>query len=54
MDETFFYDRLRFLRNERKISAREMSLTLGQNEKYINKVETGQPSVSMDSFFSFF
>ena len=51
MDETFFCDRLRFLRNERKISAREMSLALGQNETYINKVETGQRSVSMDSFF---
>lgn len=49
--EEFFRDRLRFLRNERSISAREMSLALGQNESYINKIETGQRSVSMDSFF---
>lgn len=51
MDEIFFCDRLRFLRNERKISAREMSLALGQNETYINKIETRQRSVSMESFF---
>ena len=49
--EEFFRDRLRFLRNERAISAREMSLALGQNETYINKIETGQRSVSMDAFF---
>ena len=30
MNEKFFCDRLRYLRNERKISAREMSLALGQ------------------------
>ena len=51
MKVNFFCDRLRFLRNERKLSAREMSLALGQNETYINKVETGQRAVSMDVFF---
>lgn len=51
MNENFFCDRLRYLRNERKISAREMSLALGQNETYINKIETGQRSVSMEGFF---
>ena len=50
MKENFFCDRLRYLRNERKISAREMSLALGQNETYINKIETGQRSVSMEGF----
>lgn len=49
--DNFFCDRLRYLRNERKISAREMSLALGQNETYINKIETGQRSVSMEGFF---
>ena len=48
--EEFFRDRLRFLRNERKISAREMSLELGQNETYINKIETGKCSTSISSF----
>ena len=52
MTENFFADRLRFLRNERNISAREMSLALGQNESYINKIETGQRSVSMAAFFN--
>lgn len=48
--EDFFRDRLRFLRNERKISAREMSLALGQNETYINKIETGRNSTTMAGF----
>ncbi|MBQ7166608.1 MAG: helix-turn-helix transcriptional regulator [Treponema sp.] len=48
--EEFFRDRLRFLRNERKISAREMSLALGQNESYINKIETGKTSTTISSF----
>lgn len=51
MEDKYFGNRLRFLRNERNISAREMSLALGQNETYINKIETGQRSVSMESFF---
>ncbi len=51
MDDSFFADRLRLLRNERNISAREMSLSLGQNESYINKIETGQRSVPMSAFF---
>ena len=48
--EEFFRDRLRFLRNERKISAREMSLALGQNETYINKIETGKCTTTIASF----
>ena len=48
--EDFFKDRLRFLRNEKRISAREMSLALGQNEAYINKIETGRCSTSIASF----
>ena len=51
MDECFFSDRLRALRNESNISAREMSLALGQNDTYINKIETGQRSVSLSGFF---
>lgn len=50
--EEFFRDRLRFLRNEKNISAREMSLALGQNESYINKIETGKCSTSISSFFN--
>lgn len=50
--EEFFRDRLRLFRNEKDISAREMSLELGQNETYINKIETGKCSLSMSSFFN--
>lgn len=48
--EDFFRDRLRLLRNERRISAREMSLALGQNETYINKIETGKNSTTIPGF----
>ena len=47
-----FADKIRFLRNERKISAREMSLELGQNVNYINYIENGKHLPSMQGFFS--
>ena len=34
---TLFYKRLTQLRNKQGISARDMSLSLGQSESYINK-----------------
>lgn len=42
-----FCNRIREIRNEKKISAREMSLDLGQNVNYINLIENGkrQPSI---------
>lgn len=52
MSVDFFRERLRFLRNEKGVSAREMSLALGQNESYINKIETGLREVSMPMFFN--
>lgn len=51
MTEDFLCNRLRFLRNERRMSARELSLSLGQNESYINKIETAQRSLPMNVFF---
>ncbi|MGN0728906.1 helix-turn-helix domain-containing protein [Treponema sp.] len=47
-----FSDRLRFLRNRKKISAREMSLALGQNVNYINLIENGRRFPSLQGFFS--
>ena len=47
-----FSDKLRSLRNEKKISAREMSLALGQNVNYINYIENGRHLPSMQGFFS--
>ena len=35
----FFAKRIYELRNERNISARELSLTMGQNSSYINRIE---------------
>ena len=52
MTENIFRDRLRFLRNEKGVSAREMSLALGQNESYINKIETGKTSTTISSFLN--
>ncbi len=46
-----FADKLRILRNEKKISAREMSLELGQNVNYINYIENGKHLPSMQGFF---
>lgn len=50
--EKEFSDRLRHFRNERKISAREMSLALGQNVNYVNLIENGKRLPSMQGFFS--
>lgn len=46
-----FSDRLRSLRNEKKISAREMSIALGQNVNYINLIENGKRLPSLQGFF---
>ena len=47
-----FSDKLRELRNEKGISAREMSLALGQNVNYINLIENGKRKPSLDMFLS--
>lgn len=50
MDE-FFRQRLTQLRIQKGISARDMSLSLGQSESYINKIENGKTFPSMQVFF---
>lgn len=49
IDELFLRQRLALLRTEKGISARELSLRLGQSEGYINAIETGRsmPSITM-------
>ena len=49
MDIQFVRDRIAFLRTEKGISARELSLRLGQSTGYISQIETGKsnPSVEM-------
>lgn len=49
--ERFFYERLYQLRNQKSVSARDMSLSLGQNENYINSIENKRNFPSMAGFF---
>ena len=42
MFEDFFAERLISLRNQKNVSAREMSLALGQNGSYINRIENNE------------
>ena len=46
-----FYKRLYDLRNKKGISARDMSLSIGQNAGYINNIENGNNLPSMRMFF---
>ena len=47
----FFYQRLTELRTQKGVSARDMSLSLGQSESYINKIENKKALPSMSVFF---
>lgn len=47
----FLRCRLIQLRIEKGISARDMSLSIGQSESYINKIENKKALPSMDIFF---
>ena len=51
MYEKFFAERLSSLRQQKNVSAREMSLALGQNDSYINRIENGKAFPSMLVFF---
>ncbi|MBQ8369850.1 MAG: helix-turn-helix domain-containing protein [Clostridia bacterium] len=50
MYEVGFPKRLSQLRLAKGVSAREMSLALGQNENYINNIENNKALPSMTSF----
>lgn len=47
MDEKDFALRLAKLRMKKDVSAREMSLALGQNPGYINNIESGKSKPSL-------
>ncbi len=51
MYETEFQARLTQLREQKGVSARDMSLSIGQNPGYINNIETGKAFPSMSGFF---
>ena len=52
MYDEFFAERLAKLRAIKGISARDMSLSLGQSENYINKIENKRSMPSMSAFFN--
>lgn len=51
MYEEDFSQRLCILRNKKGVSAREMSLSIGQNAGYIHNIESGKALPSMSAFF---
>lgn len=51
MYEDEFPLRLAQLRNQKGVSARDMSLSIGQNHSYINHIESGKALPSMTIFF---
>lgn len=51
MNQEWFSSRLARIRSERKLSARDLSLSLGQSAGYINKIENQKSLPSMQVFF---
>ncbi len=51
MYEELFAERLAQLRAQKNVSARDMSLSMGQSESYINKIENRASLPSMGAFF---
>lgn len=50
MYEDLIAKRLAYLRTAKGVSAREMSLDIGQNGSYINRIENGKSTPSMQGF----
>ena len=51
MYEEFTQNRIAQLRTQRGVSARDMSLSLGQNDTYINKIENHKALPSLQGLF---
>ena len=51
MYEEFLSERIAQLRMAKGVSARDMSLSIGQNSNYINHIENGKSMPSMQGFF---
>ena len=49
--EDLFGERLQKLREQKNVSGREMSLSIGQNDSYINRIENKKNFPSMQCFF---
>ncbi len=50
IDADFISDRIAKLRTQKNISARDMSLSLGQSQSYINNIENKKAMPSMQMF----
>ena len=48
IDDKFINERVAQLRIQKGVSARDMSLSIGQNESYINRIENGIAFPSMN------
>jgi transcriptional regulator with XRE-family HTH domain len=51
MDEKFIAQRLARLRTQMNVSARDMSLSMGQASNYINNIENGKSFPSIQGLF---
>lgn len=51
MDESFISKRLARLRTEKGVSARDMSLSMGQSNNYVSNIENGKTSPSIQGLF---
>ena len=51
MYEEFTQERIAQLRTSKGVSARDMSLSLGQNAAYINRIENGKSLPSLQALF---
>ncbi len=51
MSDKDFAIRLARLREKKGVSARDMSLSIGQSPGYINNIETGKSKPSIDAFY---
>ena len=51
MYEKFVAERIAALRIQKNVSAREMSLSIGQNESYINRIENKKALPSLQGLF---
>ena len=52
MDESFIAKRISQLRIKKGVSARNMSLSIGQNPVYINNIESGKALPSIMGLYS--
>ncbi len=51
MENNEFKERLKSLRKNKGVSARDMSLSIGQDKDFISNIENGSITPSMSAFF---